>query len=360
VLNRLDDFPVHQTPEPLAHVATGDRNAYDRYFFNGYAGDGSLFFAVAFGVYPNRFVQDAHLSVVRDGVQTSLHASRRAAPDRTDTAAGPIRIEVVEPMRRLRVTAGPNEAGLEADLTFVARTEAVEEPRFTHRSGTRVTMDYTRFTQFGAYEGWLAVDGERLDVGGLLGSRDRSWGIRSVGEREAGAPGGAPQFFWLWAPLSFDDACLHFDVQEDAAGRRWHRNGVVVPLLGEGEPAPVDDVDHRIAWRPGTRRSDGAVVRMGEHEVELEPVLDFQMLGIGYLHPEWNHGTWKGEEAVGAERWELAGLEPLAPQHLHVQQLVRARWGERTGVGVLEQLVIGPHEPSGFRDLLDGAGSSAR
>ena len=36
------------------------------------------------------------------------------------------------------------------------------------------------------------------------GSRDRSWGIRPVGERNAyGAPTGPPQFFWLWAPLGW-------------------------------------------------------------------------------------------------------------------------------------------------------------
>jgi len=37
------------------------------------------------------------------------------------------------------------------------------------------------------------------------------------------------------------------------------------------------------------------------------------------------------------------------------QQLGRARWGERTGLGVVERLAIGPHAPSGFRDLFDGA-----
>ena len=37
MLTRFDDYPVHQTPEPVAHPSTGDRNFYDRYFFNGYA-----------------------------------------------------------------------------------------------------------------------------------------------------------------------------------------------------------------------------------------------------------------------------------------------------------------------------------
>jgi hypothetical protein len=38
-----------------------------------------------------------------------------------------------------------------------------------------------------------------------------------------------------------------------------------------------------------------------------------------------------------------------------VQQVVTATWGEREGIGVFEQLVLGPHAPSGFTDLLDGA-----
>ena len=37
MLNKLDDFPIHQTPEPIAHAATSDRNVYDRTWFNGYA-----------------------------------------------------------------------------------------------------------------------------------------------------------------------------------------------------------------------------------------------------------------------------------------------------------------------------------
>ena len=72
MLHPLDDHPVHQTAEPLACPATGDRNFYDRFFFNGYTRAGDLFFAVAFGLYPNRGIADAAFSVVRDGVQHTL------------------------------------------------------------------------------------------------------------------------------------------------------------------------------------------------------------------------------------------------------------------------------------------------
>ena len=45
---------------------------------------------------------------------------------------------------------------------------------------------------------------------------------------------------------------------------------------------------------------------------------------------------------------------------LHVQAFSRAvltgpNGFERSGYGVLEQLIIGPHKPSGFTALIDGA-----
>jgi hypothetical protein len=35
MLSRFDDYPIHQTPEPIAHRATSDPRAYDRYGFSG-------------------------------------------------------------------------------------------------------------------------------------------------------------------------------------------------------------------------------------------------------------------------------------------------------------------------------------
>jgi len=51
----------------------------------------------------------------------------------------------------------------------------------------------------------------------------------------------------------------------------------------------------------------------------------------------------------------LADVDPADPTMVHVQQVCRASTGDRSGVGVFEQLVIGPHAPSGFMGLTDGA-----
>jgi hypothetical protein len=209
-------------------------------------------------------------------------------------------------------------------------------------------MDSTRLTQFGRWSGTLSLDGRELAVAPerVLGVRDRSWGIRPVGERDAGAPGAAPQFFWLWAPFQFGDACAHLGVFEDESGRAWHAGGVTLPAYAEGEafPSAADPreqraarIAHQIDWEPGTRRSRRARIELVSHAGEssvlaLEPLLTFQMLGLGYLHPEWGHGLWKGAEAFGVESWRPAELAPLDPRHVHVQQLCRARWADSHSV----------------------------
>ncbi|MCA3183206.1 MAG: hypothetical protein IOC96_07340, partial [Rhodobacter sp.] len=72
------------------------------------------------------------------------------------------------------------------------------------------------------------------------------------------------------------------------------------------------------------------------------------MKGLGYSHPEWGQGMWKGELAIGHEFFDVRQLDPLAPSHLHTQQIVLTRDNEgRTGIGVLEQVCIGPYAPAG-------------
>ncbi len=373
MLSRFDDYPIHQTPEPIGHPATSDRNVYDRYWLNGYAPDGEFYFGVGMARYPHRRILDGAFSVVHDGEQHAFHASQRAPREPGETQVGPFRIEILEPMRRLRVSLAPNETGIECELLFTARTACVEEGRQTLRRDDRVIMDATRFAQFGRWEGEIRHAGRRIavDAERVLGTKDRSWGLRPVGEPETGgAPGGSlPQVFFLWAPIHWEDRCTHFGVFEEPDGRRWHQDGAIVPAYASPDAIPgtedpaievVPSVDYALAYEPGTRRMREAELRLqrrgGERlDIQIEPLLRFQMKGLGYLNPAYGHGTWRGERALASESWKTDAVDPLALENLHIQQVVRARQGDREGVGVLEQLCIGPHAPSGFRELLDGA-----
>ena len=365
MLSKADDYPVHQTPEPVAYAGT-DRNFYDRYFFNGYTPDGSVFFAAALGVYPHLNVMDAAFSVIRDGVQHNLRASKLLAMERMDTSVGPIAVAVIEPLRKLRVRVADNEHGIAADLVFTARARPVEEPRFTFRQGPRTVMDYTRLTQNGSYEGFIALDGARIAIGAdVLGTRDRSWGVRPIGlsDPQAPAPPRPPQFYWLWAPLNFEDRFMLYHINADASGKPWN-TASVIGELGDAEPVHMTSCRSTLAFKSGTRHAKSAAIAAAdaagrEWRATLTPRFNFSMSGIGYMHPEWGHGQYKGELAVGYDSFALAGVNENDPRFLHVQAFCDAVLegpdGARNGRGVLEQLIIGPHAPSGFKEFLDPA-----
>jgi hypothetical protein len=374
MLTKADDFPVHQTPEPIAYAGT-DRNFYDRYFFNGQnfpLGQGesgeTCFFAAALGVYPHLNVMDAAFSVIAGGVQRNLHASRALHSERLDTQVGPIRVEVVEPLHKLRLRVDSPEHGLRAELLFTSRARPIEEPRFQRRIGPRVFMDYTRLTQHGVYDGWIEIGGKRIAVAAdrFFGVRDRSWGIRPVGAPDAQphSPAASPQFYWLWAPLHFDDRVVLYDIAADEEGEGWHESAFVVPADGQADPEPMRSAESRLEFRSGTRHARTATLRFArkngaEIEIELEPGAHFYMSGLGYFHPEWSHGAYKGELAVAFDELETASVDETVPFYQHIQAIVRARYREgkveKIGSGVLEQLILGPHRPSGFRELLDFA-----
>ncbi len=374
MLNRLDDYPIHQTPEPIAHPASSDPNVYDRTWFNGYSEDGMKYFGFGLAVYPHRGILDAHFSCVEaGGRQHCLYASRRAPQERTDMSVGPIRLEIVEPLRRARVIIDDNVTGIAADLTFSARTSAIQEARQILWDRQRKIMDATRFAQFGRWTGTIThPEGElTVDEESWRGTKDRSWGVRGVGERiRLGAPQPFGSAFFLWAPLQWDDHITHAVFFDGSRGEALVREALTSPLYAseadipdelEDVATPMATAVHRVEYQPGTRWARRAELDLIDlygavRTITLEPQLRFQFKGLGYGHPTWKQGMWKGELEVAGESFDPLELDPLAPENIHVQQVVRVRDDAgRTGIGALEQILIGPYEPSGFTELLDGA-----
>jgi hypothetical protein len=76
MLTRFDDYLIHQTPETLDHVVSGDRNFYDRYYFGAHTLDGSAYLMVAMGLYPNIGVIDAFEKVIRKLQDELVRATR--------------------------------------------------------------------------------------------------------------------------------------------------------------------------------------------------------------------------------------------------------------------------------------------
>jgi len=357
MLTKGDDYPIHQTPEPIAYAGS-DRNFYDRYFFNAYAQDGSAFVAVAYGVYPALNVADAHIAIVKDGKERCLHASRILGLERMDLRVGPIAIDIVEPLMALKVTVSGTE-GIAGEIVFEGRAFPVEEPRFVKRNGPRLFMDYTRLTQNVRVSGWVQVDGERIELTGWVGTRDRSWGIRPVGAPDPQpTPGaGIPGFFWQWTPLNFADRSVYFHINADPDGKPWNTRAVILEDgAGPDGGYHTDAATMATELIPGTRHAKVGVLTIpmeqGVATVRIEPIGTFLMRGIGY-GGEWRHGGFKGELAVGREDLDCEGFDKNDPGNLHIQAISKATLSvpgqpDQQGVGVFEQLILGPYRPLGL------------
>ncbi|WPB89300.1 hypothetical protein [Streptomyces malaysiensis] len=366
-LSLFDEYPIHQTSEPVYFPATSDRNFYDRNWFCGFVPDQSYYFGFTIGVYPNRGVVDAGFSVLADGVQHSLCASGAAPLDRVPTRVGPVQLDVEKPMRRIRVTIAENDTGIHGELVFSARTAAVKEPRQVMWSGSRRTTDATRFNQYGRWSGQITVDGRTIEVDDqhCMGVKDRSWGVRILGAPEPRGPIPPTRPLFVWSQIFWPDHVSHALGFDDSEGRPLVRDAAEVPLYAREADVPgVEDaherrpafLQHRITYRPGTRWAESARIETSDAEghirsIQLEPLLRFQQRGLGYGHKDWPHGEWRGEDVLDYERFRPADLDPDERHNVHVQHLVRATDGTQEGIGLLEQFILGPYKPAGFADL---------
>ncbi len=366
MLSPLDDYPVHQISEPMRYVGTSDRNFYDRYYFNihgtgeVHGTDDELFAVIGLGQYPNLSVADAFVSVMWGDDHRVVRSSRTLGADRMDASVGPIRVEVVKGLEEVRVIVEPNEWGIELDAVYRGFSEAHLESRHFDRQFSRVIFDSTRFAQVGSWEGTLVSAGRqlRLTPDRWWGTRDRSWGVRPVGEpeppgiRATDTEGG---FFWIYAPVRFEDHALVTIIQERPSGERIMQDAHRVFPLGSGrEPEWLGRPEHELRFAPGSRRVTGATLTYygagGEvtARLEVETLLAFPLLlGSGYgLEPDWRHGMYQGDLVVQGQ--VVPPADPSYSTWGLTEHAARFTYDGQVGYGMLECAVMGPHRQYGF------------
>ncbi|MCX4976114.1 hypothetical protein [Streptomyces sp. NBC_00620] len=359
----LDEYPVHQVPLSMKHVATGDRNAYDRCIFHVFDHRGRALLIVGLGVYPNAGVIDAY-ATLRDG--NRLHAVRASdalGDDRMNLSVGPLRILVERPLKDfvLRCEADPDDPdGLSYEINWSADFPALWEPHHLQRRGGRLTLEGRRFVQAGRCEGWIRVGGEEIRLTGdqWTGTRDRSWGVRPIPGEEGGRLADENQtegFHWLWCPVRFEDRFLMVVIQEDADGHRTLNDATLVRDGHRDLQLGWPQAD--ITYRPGTRHPTSAVIHL-THPADRKPmelgveVLTSSPLAVGAGYPpadDWQHGTWRGRDWTDRRVYDLAdpSAHPLAAYGV-IDHAARFTLNGQTGHGIFEHGSFGRHDPSGF------------
>ncbi|WP_067698893.1 hypothetical protein [Nocardia jejuensis] len=360
MIGPLDEYPIHQAPLPMARVASSDRNFYDRSYFNASDRDGGTFLVTGFGVYPNLGTIDAFATVRRGDQQRAVRFSDALTERSTDPKVGGYRLEIIEPLRKIRAICEHED--LSFDMTWEGTSPAVQELPHTIITGlNRPIIDAQRFAQVGSWAGTLSVDGTDLTVDPAVwtGTRDRSWGIRPVGEAEQ--PGRAADepsegFWWLYVPLRFDEFTIVVIVQEEPNGFRTLNDATRIWNDGRVEQLGWPRVN--LTYKSGTRiptalRLDLTTPDGKPLELEVEAGTFVALnVGCGYGgDPDWQHGQWKGRGWSESRLYDLtdpaiAGRIPFGV----IDHVGKARLGDAEGWGLFEHGSLGRHDPTGFAD----------
>jgi hypothetical protein len=196
MITELDDYLTHQTFETHDRVFMDDPRWTERFIFDVHDPAGEVLMWCGLGIYPNTRYMDGFAIAWHDGVQHNVRCGRERHEDMWRLHAGPLRFDVVEPLRTWRLALDDAGYGLAFDITFTRITQPFQMPtQIIERDGA-IFVGYSHFVQAGRYEGWVEAGGRRFDCTGWTGERDRSWGVRPASAR-------VRRGFHTWLPFQF-------------------------------------------------------------------------------------------------------------------------------------------------------------
>jgi hypothetical protein len=296
---------------------------FDRFMFNLHPTDATApSIIMGAGVYPPKDTVDGFAILTTETEQRNVRFSTELSA--TDgSSAGPLAWEVIEPMRAWHLTLGPNPTGLELDLTWRART-----PAWWGEIGVQDTASFEHLFQSGFYDGWLSIDGVRLQIDGWYGQRDRSRGVRSMS-------GG--QGLHIWYQAQFADRAVGFILVETRDHDRLFLEGAV--MHADGRLDTIADVGHDLEFNDDLDLVSGRVTVLTESGATYEIDADARA-GGGYMSGGGyggHHGRPAGRDHVEHDVYPLDGtVSPRTVDTSLTDRLTAFTWEGRPGLGIFE------------------------
>ncbi len=375
-----DEGFSHQISDTFASVGSSDPSWTEKVCAMAAARDGSLQLGFGLGKYTNRNVMDAYAGISRGVEQMTVRASRRLAPESDRTVIGPIRYEVLEPMRRVRFALDANDVQpIAFDCVFEAAVAPFLEDRTNTRAGYRVSSDLVRYHQIGVASGWVEVDGERTEIepDSWVSTRDHSWGVRyDVGQPLTDTepfdmlaiPG--VSFQMIWSPILMERAdgsrygmMMHYQIIRAPGHFTKKVMGGIEELDGRYEA--WTDLEPDLTFDPVNRRLRGGRVfgttnsPSGEsvRQLDIEVISDtgFHLgAGLYFGFDGHHHGEWRGNLHVEGERIpDCSDLEAAHRLHQIRDTVIRVtdtsvEGGGAVGYGNCQPIITGANEQLGL------------
>ena len=95
----IDEYPFHQVTDTFAAVAGSDPSWNDGHYVCAADQAGEIAFTSNVRLYANNDVLDGFVCLRHRDRQYNVRVSRRLRPDMEHLGAGPLRLEIVEPLR---------------------------------------------------------------------------------------------------------------------------------------------------------------------------------------------------------------------------------------------------------------------
>jgi hypothetical protein len=238
-LTAMDEFFVHQIPEPLPNVQTDHEHWRESLFFIAHRRDelGDVVI-LTLAHFPKRQVMDSLQLGRIGGAMTAAHHERPYDGDPQTMAVGPVRIDIAEPFRTVHLHVDDDPAAAVAlDLTFTARTRAHGLRRGTLKDRSETLWDQSHMIQSGVYNGTVTHQGRTIEIVDWWGQRDHSWGIRD----HARVP------MWMWLAIQLPEGMIAVWHWEHANGAPVYTDGCFAPADGSA-PVPVIRFEHDLHW----------------------------------------------------------------------------------------------------------------
>ncbi|MGE4322986.1 MAG: hypothetical protein AB7E60_08140 [Sphingobium sp.] len=361
-LTPLDESLNHQIADTFATVVESDYGWTEKIWAALCRKDGSLTISFGLGKYHNRNVMDGFGGVSRGSEQWTVRASRELAHDLQTPSVGPVRYEVIEPLKKVRFALDKNDTQpIAYDIVFEGELSPFFEKRNRLRIGNRIGQDVVRYQQQGKLSGWIEIDGQRIDINEdeWFGARDHSWGMRGhgVGTHPSDLQSNARvtknvQLLWSPSLLTRPDGSkyqwMHFLYNND----NWTYFSAHINEQGansgevkqEEVPAMVPDIRFDTKTRQFLGGSYTYVRSNGERrKVEVTPLGNSGFYLRTGNYGGWNgvrHGSWQGELHVDGEYIpDIIQELPRIGQLRDVPIMVRD--GDAVGYGIQESIYQG-------------------
>jgi hypothetical protein len=359
----FDEYPLHQVTASFAGVAGSDPSWNDGHYVCVTEQSGAVSLTSNLRLYSNNDVMDGFVCIRHDGRQHNIRVSRRLRPAVDDFRVGPLRIEIVEPMKALRLVLDDNAYGIALDVLCRGETLPYEDPAEVTRHDGRLMSERMTYELTGKCEGWVAVDGQRYELRPDAAAffRNHSWGFQAgrggpklyaapaVGARRR-APG-----VRQW--VLFDMPGYGGFYFMDPSGRKASGKGA---LMRSDRIVPVTKVDTDLQFYDGGRRLRSGTFRLvdaegGDQSFDVTDLGWVYCQGGGYFggfDDGLGQGVYRGDYHDEGEVWDVSHPTEVVTsdgrrfefEHAWAENFTRLQSNGQSGLAHFECVVIKEQE----------------